>query len=430
MNKLLWTGIALLLATGCLTGGVRQSKVMALGVHPASSIAVVESDDPVVRQLGQALAKAASEHSGLPVGPPSDEAYRIEVRRAPPSSAKGPSLEFSASLFAPGIEGELGEVRYRKSGEPLELAERAGGAVGKELGDRLNVRRHEFFERRAFDDRIFFASTPLTLQQGEFVFSDDEVLLARVAVGLTRRVQLNTWFGGFGMPAAGAAPLAFFGAVAGAGIGLVGLMDVGLKVNLLDETATLPGVAVSYDVLDLFGGFAAVGGAVAFGGGGVAAVPVAGGGGANLQFNLLSLSVGKHFGATQLVAGSYLLDNHHFLPQGVGEGAVLLGGSSQQIPRFPTVAQPFVAVEHVVGPRFSFAAEVFPRYPWRETFGTTGGRWNLGWSQPKGFLALDRVRFRVDLAALILYFPPNAEAGRKNGAIMPEPWLGLGLDFL
>jgi hypothetical protein len=95
---------------------------------------------------------------------------------------------------------------------------------------------------------------------------------------------------------------------------VLGLIDVGIEVRVLTETRTRPGIAASYDLLDAFAG--AVGGAgIALAGAGAAGGGVVAIGGGNLQFNLFSLSVGKHLGPFHIVGETYVMDNHHFLPQ-------------------------------------------------------------------------------------------------------------------
>jgi hypothetical protein len=172
-------------------------------------------------------------------------------------------------------------------------------------------------------------------------------------------------------------------------------------------------------------------------GNGVLAQGAAGAAGANLQFNLFSAVVGKHFGGFQLTAGAYVLDNHHLIPQkaavvvGTSGGAGSGGGSeSTTLERFPTQVQAFVGAQYVLGSHSELAAEFFPRKPFDESFGTTGVRWLLGSDRPSGPLALDRVRVRLDLAALWMYVPQYQsvrDGSTRGGFAVPLPWVGLGL---
>ena len=225
-------------------------------------------------------------------------------------------------------------------------------------------------------------------------------------------------YGGGALPLPG-------GIVAGGGAGLVllGLFDAGVKVRVLSETRTRPGIAISYDLVDAFAG--AVGGAgIAIGGAGAAAGGVVAVGGGNLQFNLFSLSVGKHFGRSQLIVGTYVLDNHHFLPQSTrfatacGAGGVGTAGDGGKvepcdsggttIDRIPVQVQPFFGAEIRVGKASSIAGDVLFSKELKNTVGTTGFRWIIGDS---------RLRARVDVALLWSHIS------------VPLPWLGLGIHF-
>ncbi len=344
-------------------------------------------------------------------------------------------LAFVARLLPPEGDEPLAHVRWEGMGAPSLWARVAGAEAGEALGRQVAYRRDLFVPRRAADERLFFVPTALTLDKGEWLFSNDELLLFHLGVGLTRRVQLQLWFGGLPIPAAGGTllpPLHMLGGVAGAGFGLVGAVDLGVKVLILDETPTRPGLAVSYDLLDAFGGAIGVGGGVAVGDGLVLAA-ASGAAGANAQFNLFALSAGKHFGHTQVLAGTYVLDNHNILPQSAGftvgvaaagDGGTGAGGGTQ-LAHLPVQVQPFVAVEQVLGPHSALAAEFFPRWPLSASMGTTGARWLLGAEHPSGPLALDRLRLRLDLAGLWFYSPPNQD--RANGMIAPVPWIGIGV---
>jgi hypothetical protein len=350
----------------------------------------------------------------------------------------GGRLAIEGTLLAPQGERKLGLVRWESAGEPSSLAALAGHEAGEALGREMERRREDFVTRRAADERLFLTPTALTLQPGELVVSNDELLLFRAGVGLGRRVQLDVWGGGLPIPVAGGVPLPLLHVVGGAGgaaLGVLGAFDLGIKVKLLDESRYLPGVSASYDFLNVFAG--AVGGAgIVLLGNGVAAGGVAGAGGANLQFNLFTAVAAKHFGDFQLTAGGYLLDNHHFIPQ---KAAIVVGGAvtggedptggggggSTTIPRIPTQFQAFVGAQYVLGPHSELAAEFFPRKPFADSFGTTGVRWLLGSDTPRGPVALDRLRVRLDLAALWVYLPETRNG--RGGFPFPLPWVGLGL---
>jgi hypothetical protein len=279
-------------------------------------------------------------------------------------------------------------------------------------------------DRRPSDERLFLIPTAQTMERGSISLSDDELLILRAAAGVSNRVQLDLRLGALPIPgvAGGALPLPG-GIVAGGGGGLVllGLFDLGIKVNVLSETQSQPGVELSYDLVDAFAG--AVGGAgIAIAGSGAAAGGIVGVGGGNLQFNLFSAAVGKHFGRTQVVAGTYVMDNHHVLPQKTrfatacgagGTGSAGDGGKVEAcssggttIDRVPVQIQPFLGAELRVGRRSSIAGDVLFSRELKDTVGTTGVRWILGGSH---------LNARVDLALLWSHIGT------------PLPWVGLGI---
>lgn len=465
-----WRWLAAWLAlplTGCTFGSVRQVKVDALGRYDdARGVAVeVKGDvpDAMKKELQESFQNGVEAKARRPADA-SGEPLRLELHVVEARSPEAPSssmtdqvadlgrttlglsglgnssgrLALEGVLLAPEGEKQLGLVRWESAGEPSTLAPRAGREAGEALGREMNYRRDDFVTRRAADERLFLTPTPLTLEPGELVLSNDELLLFRAGVGLGRRVQFDVWAGGLPIPAAGGVPLYLVhvvGGAGGAGLGVLGTVDLGLKLKLLDESRYVPGVSVSYDFLNLLGGAVGGGGLVLLGNG-VLAQGAAGAAGANVQFNLFSAVVGKHFGGFQLTAGAYVLDNHHLIPQkagfvvstdgGAGGGS---GGESTTLERFPTQVQAFVGAQYVLGSHSELAAEFFPRKPFKESFGTTGVRWLLGSDRPSGPFALDRVRVRIDLAALWVYLP---ETQRQNGDPsggfpFPLPWVGLGL---
>ncbi len=469
MRMMDWRWLAVCLAmplTGCVLGSVRQVKVDALGHYDeARGVAVeVKGDVPeAMKQELQGSFQRAVDRSLRPANV-SGEPLKLELRVVEAISSHGGAsttsdrvaeqarttfglaglgksggrLSIEGTLLAPQGERKLGLVRWEAAGEPAKLASLAGHEAGEALGRKMNSRRDDFVTRRAADERLFLTPTALTLEPGELVVSNDELLLFRAGVGLGRRVQLDMWGGGLPIPVAGGVPLPLIHVVGGAGgaaLGVLGAFDLGLKVKLLDESRYLPGVSASYDFLNLFAG--AVGGAgIVLLGNGVAAGGVAGAGGANLQFNLFTAVAAKHFGDFQLTAGAYLLDNHHLVPQKaaiVVGGAVTGGedptggggGTSTTIPRIPTQFQAFVGAQYVLGPHSELAAEFFPRKPFADSFGTTGVRWLLGSDTPRGPVALDRLRVRLDLAALWVYLPETQNG--RGGFPFPLPWVGVGL---
>ena len=83
-----------------------------------------------------------------------------------------------------------------------------------------------------------------------------------------------------------------------------------------------------------------------------------------------------------------------------------------------------MGAQYVLGPHSELAAEFFPRKPFAESIGTTGVRWLLGSDKPRGPVAFDRLRVRIDLAALWVYVPPTE---KHKCMPLPLPWVGLGL---
>jgi hypothetical protein len=469
-QKRQWRWLAMCLTlplTGCALGSVRQVKVDALGRYDeARGVTVEVKGDEVPEALRKDLQESFQRSVNVRARRPADatgEPLKLELRvveaLTPEAAAASAServaeqartvfgltefekssgrLAIEGTLLAPEGERRLGLVRWAAAGEPSALASRAGREAGDALGREMDFRRRDFVNRRAADERLFLTPTALTLEPGELVVSNDELLLFRAGVGLGRRVELNVWGGGLPIPVATGVPFYFIHVVGGAGgaaLGVVGAVDIGLKVKLLDESRYLPGVAASYDFLNVFGG--AVGGAgIVLLGKGVTASGGAGAAGANLQFNLFSAVAAKHFGDFQLTVGAWVLDNHHFIPQGAaitlttgatgGDGGVG-GGESTTIPRIPTEVQPFVGAQYVLGPHSELAAELFPRKPFADSFGTTGVRWLLGSDSPRGPVAFDRLRVRLDVAALWVYLPPSQD-GKRGGIPLPLPWVGLGL---
>jgi hypothetical protein len=350
-------------------------------------------------------------------------------------------LSFEARLFAPDEERELGYARYEGAGQPAALASRGGVELGEALANKVSLRRHEWFERRILDDRFFLTPTATTMEPGSFAITNDEVLLFRVGWGIHRRVQLNFMLGGFGVPFGGAIAIPAIhvvGAGAGGGIGLVGVVDVGLKFLILDEGRYAPGISASYDMMNVFGAVFGAGALVLGGRGGGAIAAAAGIASVNVQLNVFNVTVAKHFGPVQVTAGTYVFDNHHWLPQNatvtVGVGLAgsnggaggMVDSSATPIPRVPTQVQPYAGFEWVLGPHSALMAEFLPRIPFEETMVTTGARWQLGWDEPIGPIARDRIRFRIDVAGIWVYLPKTSS---NEALFLPLPWVGLGVLF-
>jgi hypothetical protein len=466
------------MVAGCATGGVREARMGALGAYPAARGIAVESkaappgplDESVAlgarRRLDAASLGAAPtdplEHLTLrysiesavePAAPPAPSDRAISAVRSfaglagvGASGAQSGRLVLAGQLVGPDGR-ELGALRWEHEGTPQELAEQAGEETAVAVARLVEIHRTDYVARRAADERLVLTPTPLTLAPGEMVVSDDELLLVRLGAGLTHRLQLDLLTGGIPIPGAVGGAFAGPAIVAGGAAGgvVLGFFDLGLKLRVLDETARLPGVSISYDLLDVFGlGAGGAGILIARdGAGGLGYGVVAG---ANAQFNLVTLAVGKHFGPAQVTLGTWVLDNHHYLPQsaafqgacaaggaspsGAGAGAIDCGGGSARLPRLPTQVQPFVGSELVLGRHSSLMLEALPEEHIQNTMVTTGARWLLGADHPRGPLALDRIRVRLDLAALWFYLPAQGGMHPHGATVAPLPWLGLGFYFL
>jgi hypothetical protein len=469
-------------SSGCAVGPLRQAQVGALAKYGSARsirVAVTGTAPEEVRQaLADTTQRALSARTGLVASTPGDsvetDTFRLEVHvetsvAAPPqvegsgralsqarsvlglATAAGGKLALEARLFPPGAGRSVGLARWESEGDPSALAAGAGETLGDTLGGLIDERRRDFVERRAADERLLLTPTPLTMAPGEIAISDDEVLLGRLAVGVSKHLQLDVIAGGLPIPAAGGgafAERAIF-AGGGAGVAVIGFFDLGIKASLLHETERLPGFAASCDMLDLFGlGAGGAGIVVAgdgVGGGGYGVV-----GGANAQFNLFTLTAGKHFGDAQVTAGLWVLDNHHFLPQSAGfqsgcvaaasdgSGGVVAGGidcgsGSATIPRLPTQVRSFFGAEYVFGPHVSVMAELLPTSHLSTSFVTTGLRVLLGFDRPRGIVALDRIKLRFDLGAIWTYIPAEPatnHGGAHDATVGYVPWAGLGVYLL
>jgi hypothetical protein len=351
------------------------------------------------------------------------------------TSEQSGQLAFEVRLYLGASEDEVGYVRWEGAGDPAKIATRAGEEAGAALAKQMDVRKHERFERRVADERFFLVPTAQTLPPGSLFLSNDELLLFRAGVGLHRRVQLDVLLGGFAVPFAGGIAIPaihIVGAAGGVGLGVIAVADVGLKFRILDEGRYVPGLSLSYDMLNVFGGVFGAG-ALAIGGRGGGLIQAAGGAATgNIQFNVFTVALAKHFGPVQVVLGSYIIDNHAWIGQST-RVSVVTGGSSgsggavttMPVDRVPTQVQPFAAVEWVLGPHSALVGELLPRIPADETMITTGARWQLGWTEPSGPIATDRIGFRLDLAGIWVWAPKTSSG--KGGFPLPLPWLGLGI---
>ncbi|MDF1561656.1 MAG: hypothetical protein P1V51_01360 [Deltaproteobacteria bacterium] len=457
--------LALLLASACGTLPGR-GRVAPLGRHAGIRNVRATGEGPVAGPIAAAAGPALAEAAGL-TSEAGEPAFRLEIRilearsvltgsRSDTVDLVGRMVDHSRSgrLIVEGLlalpDGTLvGRSRWGAPGAPpgqeAALHERAGRELGRQLGLRVGHARTRFVARDTGDERILLSPSELTLRPGHLLVSNDELLLFRMAMGLSDRVQLQLWLGGFPVPGAigGAVPAGGLIAGGAGGLAIFGFFDLGLKVKILDEQAKLPGVALAYDLLDLFGAGIG-GGGVAFLGNGVAGAGFVAVGGANMQFNLFTLTVGKHFGPrrrTHLVAGAYLLDNHHLLPQsfsfrsacgagglgapGVGGGVDVCAGDDRVIERIPVQLLPFFAAEQRVGQRWSFATELLPRAPFRDTMLTTGLRLQIGPGSGKGLMGPEAFRLRLGFA-LLWVWAQDADTG-EGGKILPLPWLSLGV---
>ncbi len=459
-SPLLWSAVSipLLIVVGCgsLPG---RGRVLPLGTYAGVDAVRTQGEGPEAERVARAAAPALARGSGLREDASARSAFLLKVRilasepavAAPPSAGarllgkladleRGGTLLVEGILEAPGGRA-VGRLRWRgpgpKPGGSGEIYDRAGRELGRDLGLRVGHARARFVPRQTGDERILLAPSELTLRPGSLLISNDEALLFRAAMGLSDRVQLQFWLGGFPVPGAvgGAAPAGGLIAGGAGGLAVFGFFDFGIKVKILDEKEYLPGVAISYDLLDLFGAGIG-GGGIAIVGKGAAGAGFVAVGGANIQFNLFALTVGKHFGRSHVVLGTYLLDNHHILPQtqgfrsacgaggvgapGTGGDVMACGDSTEEIKRIPLQGQFYLAAEQRLGQRWTLAAELLPRAPARDTIITTGVRALFGPGSSKGLLGSETLRVRLGFALAWVF---------TGGKPLPLPWLSLGLHF-
>jgi hypothetical protein len=106
------------------------------------------------------------------------------------------------------------------------------------------------------------------------------------------------------------------------------------------------------------------------------------------------------------------------------------GSGSASLGRLPVRLQPFAGSELVLGPHSSLMIDALLGNDLESTVATSGVRWLLGWSRPRGLLALDRVRVRLDLAALWLFQSSRGGSSPHGARAVPLPWAGVGFYFL
>lgn len=451
--------LALAALSGCAVGNVRHHEMGALS---EVSLARVRIEEPASEQLsferrkkvqsGVAavltqkglVADVGSGEAALKVVPEVLDAREAQEAAGATSGAVSAAASFLGvsgqvedasrvtlrlTLLEQGSQEPLGAVLWQGAEPgPLERQlDRATREATETLAADIERRKELFAPRVAGDERFLFTPSALLLEPGEVVLSNDEALLFHLGVGLSKWVQLNLSLGGLPIPGAGAVPFAGHGvAVAGgAGVILLGAVDVGLKVKVLDESRYVPSLAVSADLLDLFGAALGAGG-IGLLGNGVAAAGGAGAAGINVQLNVFSVAANKHLLRWLQVGGGLgVIDNHHLLPQSAGfVVATTVGGSSgsKTVDMMPTAFLPFVNAEVRLARWAFLIQEVFPG---ANTVGLTGLRLVLGGGEGTwGPLALSKLRLKIDLAGVETYVH-GATAKESGFAVLP--WLSLGV---
>ena len=484
------TAAALFFVGGCAVGSVRQARVGGLARYSEAGVITVATAQPnpagtADTSLGGQVAAGAlgalataglatmdvTGHGGdhltlrfdvieavAPVGPSlgatglgksalSSARSWIGLAGVGDAGAAAGRLVIEGRLYTAG-QREVGYVRWEHEGAPDALAAEAGEESAQALARLVEVRRRDTADRRAADERLVLTPTPLTLEAGEVVVSDDELLLARIGTGLSRRVQLDLWAGGVPIPGAGATGFAGHAivGVGAAGAVVLGFFDLGLKVRVLDETRVLPAVAVAYH----------------------SARRLRPGRGRRRP-----RAVRQRRGRRRIRRGRRrqraVQFDHRRRRQALRSRAdhrrnlrarqPPLPAAIRRVPgrlrrrrhrriqhhgrrdplRFrlraprplPTQVQPFVGTEVVLGPHSAIMADWLIGDPLASSVASTGVRWLLGGSRPRGVLAVDRVRFRIDLAAVWLFESADHQDSMQHGArALPLPWAGVGFYFL
>ncbi|HYV43519.1 MAG TPA: hypothetical protein VFA20_01615 [Myxococcaceae bacterium] len=440
------------LSAGCAFGNVREKEIGALGPYRDMPVRALSVGGPDVPQevsnelqagLNRGLESWNKEHA--PPGPLTPETVLevqpelLDVHVAKAGASTTSPVAAAASqiglagavesnrisllllLHAPGVSDPIGELHWEGAGGSLsEVASQAGVGSAEALVKEMKERRDQWVTRRAGDERYLLTPSARLLDPGEFVLSDDELLLFHLGAGITRWLQVDLGLGGLPLPAAGAIPIVGHGvgAAGGAGILVLGAVDVGFRIRVLEEGQYWPGIAVGYDMMDAFA--AGLGGAgIFFAGNGIGAI--AGGAvlGVNVQLNIFTAMANKRVGAFDFGAGAAIFDNHHFLPQSAGFAAgiplVAVDTSVKDLDRMPTVVVPFVSVEATPWEWLHFIQEVLPQQPVANSFGSTTIR--IVW----GPSALSPLRLKLDLAIIEAF---------GNEGLVPLPWASAGVYWL
>ncbi|MBS2032485.1 MAG: hypothetical protein JST54_31605 [Deltaproteobacteria bacterium] len=417
-----------------LRDGAAAALVNDRGLQPALA------GDPNALHLALHVEKASEPHAN---DAKANDIVPVNVQFADDRSGR---LVVQGELTGPDGD-RLGHVRWDAAGRPADAAPNAGHALAGAVDQAYA--RGDVVVRRASDERLILTPTAVTLRPGELELSDDEVLAFRLAGGVSDRVQLDVWGGGLPMavPAGGGLPLP--GAIIGGAGGVAALasvLDLGVKVRVLDESNVRPSIAVSYDCL--IANLAAVGAGVGGGVGGDG-FGVAGGVGVadvHAQFNVFSAEATKHLGHGQLTLGTYVFDNHNFLPQSAELAGVIVGGGAggssasggggaaaktTSIQHVPTQVEPFVSGSYALGPHSALAMESFPWTSLRPVLGTTGVRWQLGGGEKVGPLFLNRVTVRLDAAVVwVHYDSTDPQTKQETSGVGYLPWVGVGVGFM
>lgn len=311
--------------------------------------------------------------------------------------------------------------------DPAVTARQAGEESGEGAAQEIATQRERWFTRRIGDERLLLTTTPNLIPPGEWVLSNDEAFVFHLGGGLSDWLQSDLTLGALPVPVAAAGAIAGGEGIAAggvAGFGLVGVLSLGAKVKVLEEGPFWPGIAASYDMVNVWGGALGAGGVVLLGKG----VGAAGAGGAaalNLQFNLLTASAAKHFfDWLQVGTGLYVLDNHHFIPQTTtfavadtfGNSAT---GSIRITHRFPTVTVPWISAEAAAGDHVRFVSEYLfsPGNGWL----SLGAR-TLLYRTRFGLARAGHVAVKLDTAVLFTRYWDTHRARERTVAL---PWLGL-----
>lgn len=447
---------------GC--AGVSTMQVRALGPERSRPVSLAPpAGEAAAGQVAHDGVAAGLARAGIaPVDPaaPGALVLRTRVLSADEEIAGGDALRTTGSLFGDVGKGAVGLLQsgskaYNASrirlALVLEAPERrepvgalfwdgfggggeaalAGEEAGEAMGREIARQRERWYSRRIGDERLFLTATPNLIPPGEWVLSNDEALVFHLGKGWRDWLQLDLTLGALPVPVAAAGAIAGGGGIAAggvAGFGAVGVLDVGVKVKVLEEGPAWPGIAASYDMVNVWGA-AFGGGGVAILGKGVAAAAGAGTAGFNLQFNLVTASVAKHFHDwLQVGTGVYVLDNHHFIPQSTGFAyADSFGNGTSSTSRItdtvPTIAVPWLSVEAAAGNHVRFISEYLfsPGSDWLSL-----GMRTLIYRTRFGLARTGHVAAKLDTALLLTRYTEHDTGDRK---IVPLPWLGLALYF-